>query len=122
MAHSTYSIIKTQTAPVKFKETLELTKRVVSDFLEGDNITEDELLLGKNYTKGYYKLNYLKSLSSIAERLNYIQITGKDIDYLSKRDQLVDAVNIDDVKRVIKRVFTVEPLIGIIGSAPEALN
>jgi zinc protease len=66
--------------------------------------TPQELAEAKSYLKGAYALA-LDSSSKIAAQLTQIQLDRLGLDYIQKRDGLIDAVTIDDAKRVAKRLF-----------------
>ena len=66
--------------------------------------TEEELRKAKDYLKGSYMLN-LDTSSKIASQLVQIQIDDLGIDYISKRNAMIDAVTLDDAKRVAKRLL-----------------
>jgi zinc protease len=66
--------------------------------------TPDELAAAKDYIKGSYALS-LDTSSKIAAQLTQIQIDNLGVDYIQRRDALIDAVTIDDAKRVAKRVY-----------------
>ena len=66
--------------------------------------TADELAAAKDYIKGSYALS-LDTSSKIAAQLTQIQIDDLGIDYIQRRSALIDAVSIDDAKRVAKRLY-----------------
>jgi zinc protease len=66
--------------------------------------TPDELAAAKSFIKGSYTLS-LDTSSKIAAQLTQIQIDDLGIDYIQRRSALIDAVTIDDAKRVAKRLY-----------------
>ena len=66
--------------------------------------TADELQEAKDYIKGSYALS-LDTSSKIAAQLTQIQIDDLGIDYIQRRNGLIDGVTIADAKRVAKRLF-----------------
>jgi zinc protease len=66
--------------------------------------TADELEAAKSFIKGSYALS-LDTSSKIAAQLTQIQIDDLGIDYIQRRSALIDAVTIDDAKRVAKRLY-----------------
>jgi zinc protease len=76
--------------------------------------TPQELAEAKSYLKGAYALA-LDSSSKIAAQLTQIQLDHLGLDYVQKRDGLIDAVTIDDAKRVAKRLFGGGMLVTVAG-------
>jgi zinc protease len=79
--------------------------------------TEDELADAKSYLTGAYALRF-ESSSSIANQLLWIQIEELGIDYVNRRNELLEAVTLDDIKRVAKRLFEADRLITTIVGKP----
>jgi zinc protease len=76
--------------------------------------TAQELADAKSYLKGAYALS-LDSSSKIAAQLTQIQLDKLGIDYVRKRDKLIDAVTLADAKRVAKRLYGGGLLVTIAG-------
>jgi len=66
--------------------------------------TPEELAAAKSYLKGAYALA-LDTSTKIAAQLTQIQIDDLGIDYLQRRGALIDAVTIEDARRVAKRLY-----------------
>ena len=79
--------------------------------------SDEELESAKAYLTGAYALRF-ESSSSIASQLMWIQIEDLGIDYIKKRNALVEAVTMDDVKRVAKRLLAADRLITTIVGKP----
>ncbi|MGV1014702.1 MAG: M16 family metallopeptidase, partial [Methyloceanibacter sp.] len=79
--------------------------------------TEEELESAKSYLTGAYALRF-ESSSSIANQLLLIQIEELGIDYVNKRNALVEAVTLHDIKRVAKRLIEADHLITTIVGRP----
>ena len=69
-----------------------------------DGPTPEELAAAKDYIKGSYALS-LDTSSKIAAQLTQIQIDNLGIDYIQRRNALIDGVGIEDAKRVAKRLY-----------------
>jgi zinc protease len=69
-----------------------------------DGPTVDELAKAKLYLTGSYALNFDSSVK-VARGLKQIQLTRLPVDYIDQRNGLVEAVTVDDVKRVAARVL-----------------
>jgi zinc protease len=81
--------------------------------------TAEELAGAKSYLTGAYALRF-ESSSSIANQLLWIQIEDLGIDYVNRRNELIDAVTLDDIKRVAKRLIEADHLITTIVGKPVA--
>ena len=77
----------------------------------------EELDSAKAYLTGAYALRF-ESSSSIASQLLWIQIEDLGIDYVGKRNALIEAVTMDDIKRVAKRLLAADRLITTIVGKP----
>ncbi len=82
--------------------------------------TEDELAKAKSYLTGSYALRFDTS-TKIAEQLVAIQLEDLGIDYIDKRNGLVNAVTMDDVKRVARRLLDAKMLVAVVGKPQPAV-
>lgn len=76
--------------------------------------TAVELSEAKSYLKGTYALS-LDSSAKVAAQLTQIQIDNLGIDYIERRGALIDAVTLDDAKRVAKRLYGGGMLVTVAG-------
>ncbi|HWM81630.1 MAG TPA: pitrilysin family protein [Pseudolabrys sp.] len=76
--------------------------------------TAEELAKAKSYLKGSYILG-LDTSTKIASQLIQIQNDNLGMDYMTRRDALIDAVTLDDVRRVSKRLFSQGLLVTVAG-------
>jgi zinc protease len=81
--------------------------------------TEEELAKAKSFLTGSFALRFDTS-TKIAEQLVQLQLDDLGIDYIDKRNDLVNAVTMADVKRVAKRLLEANMLVTVVGR-PEAL-
>jgi zinc protease len=79
-----------------------------------------ELEDAKTYLTGSYPLG-LDSTSSIAATLVAIQRDHLGIDYLDRRNALIDAVTLDDAKRVAHRLLDPDKLSFVVVGSPDKL-
>jgi len=70
-----------------------------------EGVTADELAEAKNYLIGSYALRFTTS-TRIARQLLAIQLEELGIDYINRRNDLIAAVTIDDIRRVARRLFS----------------
>ncbi len=82
-----------------------------------DGPSEEDLKNAKQYLTGSYALRFDTS-SKIAGQLLWIQIEDLGIDYVEKRNSLIEAVTLDDLKRVAKRILQADGLIVSIVGKP----
>lgn len=83
--------------------------------------TAEELAGAKSYLTGAYALRF-ESSASIANQLLWLQIEDLGIDYVNRRNALIEAVTLDDVKRVAKRLIEADRLITTIVGKPVDLE
>jgi len=76
--------------------------------------TPEELADAKSYLKGAYALS-LDTSKKIAAQLTEIQNDNLGIDYIQRRGGLIDGVNIEDAKRVAKRLYGGGMLVTVAG-------
>ena len=88
----------TQTRAEKADETLELIQSEIKQLIENGPSAE-ELDKAKSYLKGAYALNFDTS-AKIAGQLVQIQLDDVGIDYIERRNSLIEKVTLDDIKRV----------------------
>jgi zinc protease len=69
-----------------------------------DGPTAQELADAKTYLTGSYPLAF-SSNTGIAGQLSTFQRAGMPVGYVAKRNSLINAVTLDDVKRVAKKYF-----------------
>ena len=89
--------------------------------LREDGITEDELRDAKTYINGAYPLR-LDSNTSIARSLVAIQLEDLGIDYMERRSGYINAVTIEDIRRVARRLIRPDELIVVVVGDPAGLD
>ncbi len=82
--------------------------------------TAKELADAKTYLTGSFPLS-LDSTGRIAGTLVAIQRDGLGIDYLDRRNALIDAVTLEDAKRVAHRLLDPDKLSFVVVGAPPSL-
>jgi zinc protease len=94
-------------------EVVKLVQDVVRRFAE-EGPTDKELADAKSYLIGSYPLRFDTS-TKIAGLLLSIQLDDLGIDYIDKRNDLIAAVTIEDVRRVAKRLFSGDMVVVRVG-------
>ncbi|MEM6384862.1 MAG: pitrilysin family protein [Pseudomonadota bacterium] len=89
--------------------------------IAADGVTEEELETAKTYLTGAYPLRF-DSNAAIARILVGMQLDGLPIDYIETRNGKVEAVTLDDVKRVVKRLYRPDELRFVVVGQPEGLE
>ena len=118
MEHSSLFIGNTGTRADRAGETIEAVEKEVARMAE-DGPTQAELDEAKSYLKGSQMLA-LDTSSKLAAGLLQYQMDRMPIDYLEKRNALVDAVTLDDAKKAAKRLWGNGLITVIVGHAPQA--
>jgi len=89
--------------------------------LATEGITAEELAATKTYMTGSYPLRF-DGNSEIADILVGLQMDGLPIDYPATRNARVEAVTLDDVKRVAARLFQPDKLHFVVVGQPEGVD
>jgi len=88
--------------------------------LATEGITAEELAATKTYMTGSYPLRF-DGNDKIADILVGMQMNGFPIDYPATRNAKVEAVTLDDVKRVAARLLVPEKLHFVVVGQPEGV-
>jgi zinc protease len=76
--------------------------------------TAEEVVKAKTYLKGSFALG-LDTSNRIASQLVQMQLDNLGIDYIERRPSLIDAVTLEDTKRVAKRLLDGGLLVTVVG-------
>ncbi len=109
-----------QTANGSAGEALGLVREVMRRMAE-EGPTQQELDEAKTYLTGSYALRF-SSNSAIANQLLGLQQQRLPFDYVEKRNALVEAVTLDQVKAQAKRLLHPDRLIVTIVGKPEGVQ
>ncbi|MES2542701.1 MAG: pitrilysin family protein [Pseudomonadota bacterium] len=90
------------------------------DRIVSEGVTPEELEATKTYLTGSYPLRF-DGNGPIASILVGMQMDGMPMDYVTTRNSKVEAVTMDDIKRVAARLFKAEDLHFVVVGQPEAL-
>jgi len=86
-----------------------------------DGPSQTELDEAKSYLTGSYALRFDTS-SKVAGQLLQIQLDELGIDYIDKRNALITAVTLDDLKRVAGRLATARDALTVVVGKPQGLS
>ncbi len=118
MEHSALFVGNTGTRADRAGETVDAINKEVRRMAE-DGPTQQELDEAKSYLKGSQMLA-LDTSSKLASALLQYQLDKLPIDYIEKRNAIVDAVTLDQAKAVARRMWGQGLLTVIVGRAPQA--
>jgi zinc protease len=99
-------------------QAIDVVRDTLKSFAE-DGPTDSELADAKTYLTGSFPLS-LSSNVGIVTELNGFQEVGLPVDYVQKRNALIDAVTAADVKRAAKRLFNPRNMTIVISGNPDA--
>jgi len=108
------------TSNASVAEAIELVKAELHKIREA-GVTETELEAAKKYLNGSFPLR-LSSNSRIANIMVSMQLFNLPISYLNKRPELINAVTLDDIKRVAYRLMDPDAMIITIAGKPSGLE
>jgi zinc protease len=111
--HSSVHIGGTATRNDATKDTIDVIETEVARMAK-EGPTADELDKAKTYLKGSFALG-LDTSTKISNQLVSMQLDNLGIDYIDKRSALIDAVTLDDTKRVAKRLLDGGMLVTVVG-------
>jgi zinc protease len=117
MDHSALFVGTTGTRADRAGESVDALTREVHRMAE-DGPTQQELDEAKSYLKGSRMLS-LDTSSKLASALLQYQLDRLPIEYLDRRNAVVDAVTIDDAKRAARRLWGDGLLTVIVGRSPD---
>ncbi len=88
--------------------------------LGAQGLTQEELDDAKTYLTGAYALRF-DGNAPIARIMVGMQMTGLPVDYLRTRNDQINALTLDEVNRVARRLFDPEALHFVVVGQPEGL-
>ncbi|WOH76942.1 pitrilysin family protein [Bradyrhizobium sp. NDS-1] len=118
MDHSALFIGNTGTRADRAGETVDAVETEIRRIAD-EGPTQKELDEAKSYLKGSQMLA-LGTSAELAQALLQYQQDKLPIDYIEKRNAIVDAVTLDDTRRVAKKLWGDGLLTVIVGRAPQA--
>lgn len=89
--------------------------------LAEEGVTQAELDEAKTYLTGEYPLRF-DGNSTIAGILVGMQMSGLGVDYIAERNDLVDAVTLEEINRVAERILRPDELSFVVVGRPEGLD
>jgi zinc protease len=111
--HAAVLLGGTATRADRAGETVDLIEKEIRRFAD-NGPTAGELIEAKRYLNSAFVLN-LDSSTKIAGLLVQLQLDGFDTDYFSRRTAMIDAVTLEDARRVAKRLLDKGLLVTVVG-------
>ncbi len=131
LAYSAYSyLLETEKSPLwsggvatnneDVAESIRLVRQEVARMAAGE-ISADDLEGAKTFLTGSFPLR-LTSNARVASLLMGMSVAGLGSDYLTRRNDYIEAVNLDDVRRVAAALFDPEALLFVVVGEPQGLE
>jgi len=114
--HAAMLFGSTSTKNERAAESLSVIQAEIRNLAE-EGPRQEELEKAKKYLIGSYDLRFDTS-TKIASQLVHLQTEGYDVDYLDERNRLIEAVTMEDGKRVAKRLFGDAQLLVVVAGRP----
>ncbi len=111
--HAAVLLGGTATRADRAGETVDLIEQEIHQFADSGP-TAGELTEAKRYLNSAFALN-LDSSTKIAGLLVQLQLDGLGTDYFTRRGAMIDAVTLDDARRVAKRLLDKGLLVTVVG-------
>lgn len=118
--HADLLIGQAATENARMSETIEVVKAEWRRIAE-EGVTEQELRDAQTYLTGAYPLRF-DGNGPIARIMVGMQVSGLPIDYIATRNDRVDAVTLEDVRRVAARLYDADALHFVVVGQPEGLD
>jgi zinc protease len=119
LSHAALFMGSTATRADRATQTLDVVEGEVRRLAE-TGPTEDELAKAKTFLEGSFALRFDTS-TKIASQLVAMQLDDLGIDYIERRNSLVEAVTLADVQRVAKRLLDGGLLVTVVGRTPQGV-
>jgi len=107
------------TANARIAESLAVIRAEWGRMAAGE-VTEEDVAAAKTYLTGSFPLGF-DSNAGIADYLVWAMGRGLDSDYVNRRNALVEAVDVADVRRVAARLLDPDALSVVVVGRPEGL-
>ncbi len=102
--HAGAFVAATSVDPAKANDTIAIMEDVIRRYAT-DGPTQAELDAAKDYLIGNFALRF-DSSQKIARNLLSFELDGLGVDYVNRRNELIRSVTIEDVKRVVQRLWS----------------
>lgn len=118
--HGNRYVVSASMQPQNVATAIGLVK-TIADNLKTIDVTADELSAAKHYLVGSLPLS-LSSSARIAGTLAGLQLDNRPVTALDDYRAKIEAVTPADIKRVASRIFAQDPVIVMVGGAPDGMD
>lgn len=119
--HAALIVGRAGTANARAGETVQVTREQWQKFVGGEGITPEGVADVKTYLTGSFPLSFTSS-ARIANMLVSIQLEHLGIDYLDRRNGLIEAVSVEDVKKLARQLLDPAKLSFVVVGEPQGLS
>ena len=99
------------------RQAIQVVRQTMADFA-ANGPTQTELDDAKTYLTGSFPIAFASD-AGIAAQLSAFQRQGLDVSYVARRNAMIQAVTLDDVKRVAKKLFDPARLTVVVAGTPQ---
>ena len=99
------------------RQTIDVVKSTMQNFAS-NGPTQQELDDAKTFLTGSFPIAFASD-AGIANQLSAFQRQGLDVTYVSRRNALINAVTLDEVKRVAKKLYDPARLTVVVAGTPQ---
>ena len=117
MNHASIMLGSVATRANAVRQTIQVVKDTLGTFA-ANGPTQTELDDAKTYLTGSFPIAFASD-AGIASQLSTFQRQGLDIGYVARRNGLIQAVTLDEVKRVGKKLFDPARLTVVVAGTPQ---
>jgi len=110
-------VISTFTKNITTRKTIDVALAEVKKFRE-KGVSQDELQGAKNYLKGLFPLR-LETPEALASQITDIEFYNLDSKFVDTYIQKIEAVSLDDIKRVANKYFDYQDVVFVVVTNPK---
>ena len=110
-------LISTFTKNITTRKTIDVALAEVKKFRE-KGVSKEELEGAKNYLKGLFPMR-LETPEALASQITNIEFYGLDPKFVETYMQKIDAVTLDEIKRVANKYFDYQDVVFVVVTNPK---
>ena len=115
-SHAAFTMVGSATATKTEDEAINIIRAELTRMAE-NGPSEQELQAAKKYIIGSYAIRNLDTSTKVASVLVAIQQAGLGIDYIDRRQQIINSITLQDAKRAAAKLLKQEPTMVVVGPA-----
>ena len=113
-SHAAFTLVGTATDPKRADDAIKLIRSQLQQ-MATEGPSAQELQAAKKYIIGSYAINNLDTSVKVAGVLVAIQQINLGIDYIDRREELIERVTLEEVKRAAEKILHHEPTLVEVG-------